>query len=163
MRAELHKTCSTTVNRGRILTTGNSLTCIPLSASFPPFSQRTRTLQEHFFPETGALLHHVQINYVGKLEKIDRDWPALCTNVLGLPESTCRMDPTIGRHPSSEEGKKWTPVNQHTLSESPSALQALCLILLPDFACFGYPLPRTCVGVVHQLEKEYLAAHAIYV
>ena len=96
---------------------------------------------------------------MGQLESFDRDWSVLCTRELGVSDSRCRMDETIGHHQSSaSEEDKWTPVNQRTLFESPSALRALCLILLPDFACFSYPLPGSCLSVVAKLEKDWRAA-----
>ena len=101
----------------------------------------------------GVLHHHIPVNFMGRMESFEHDWAALCA-MLGVNESRCSMDAAHGAHPSSVDGRLWTPVHRRVLSQNLAALQALCLILLPDFACFRYPLPHACVSVVAELVRE---------
>ena len=102
-------------------------------------------------------LDNLRMDYVGRLESFEQDWAALCSK-LGLSVVDCRLNAAIGAHQSTVDGRTWTPVNMRALENVP-VLQALCLLLLTDFSCFGWrsrnDRPRLWTPLWPKLTKNF--------
>jgi len=107
--------------------------------------------------------HGAQIDFIGRLEHFDEGWQELTTRITGVPHEyhpntflkTVRTGPgqtltkswheTLGTtaHRGSDKDSGFLP--RAAMAETAYEYElALCLILLPDFACFSFPLPPTC-------------------
>uniref|UniRef100_A0A7R9YS28 Uncharacterized protein n=2 Tax=Chlamydomonas euryale TaxID=1486919 RepID=A0A7R9YS28_9CHLO len=85
--------------------------------------------------------------YVGRLEEIRSNWPHML-RVVGLAERDGPLPPgpdmSLCQHESSGDPHNTTAAAKAALAADSRLLRALCWVLLPDFAVFGYPLPRAC-------------------
>ncbi|KAG1672601.1 hypothetical protein FOA52_002081 [Chlamydomonas sp. UWO 241] len=82
--------------------------------------------------------------YVGHLESLEDDWSATLST-FGLGPRP--LDRTLCQHPSSSDELGTKAGAMAALEADPALQRALCWILLPDFAAFGYELPPACSGL----------------
>ena len=109
------------------------------------------------------------VHFVGRLEQLHHDWAALGRRVRGgLPPFTDkREDHTKTDQRSMEKGENPARAAMHAIlraasggnatftSAHPEAARrqlvyavALCRVLLPDYVCFGIPLPPECARAI---------------
>jgi hypothetical protein len=126
----------------------------------------------HAFPQLAfirqaAITHGVgRVDFLGRLEHFDADWQALglrlglSTHDRPLPYDPhamlawSRSPPYVphlaqgNAHPRTDVNSNFAPrrAMAELLSASPERQLALCLLLLPDYACLGYPLPNACIN-----------------
>ena len=140
----------------------------------------------HVLPQVGFVVaalarHDVEsLGYIGKLETLESDWEELGSHVTmsALPEGL-HGDGAWPRFRSDLWAVPWGPgltVNPHAHTNADSGSSAreqmdsliseiggsarlsLCRVFLPDFVCFGYPLPDDCaaaIGTQHGVTCPY--------
>jgi hypothetical protein len=102
---------------------------------------------EHVYAAVGALA--VGVDFVGRLEAFDDDWRCLAHR-LQLPAHTT-FNRSLGAHLSSGDPTGDRAAAAALVANDATTLAALCLVLLPDYACLGYALPKGCVPEVARL------------
>ena len=111
---------------------------------------------EHAFTSVGALA--MDVDFIGRLERFDADFARLLAR-LQLPADT-PFNRSAGAHASSADPTRDRAAAAAVLREDADAAAAVCLLLLPDFACLGYALPHACVPEVRRLAAELVAWRA---
>ena len=108
---------------------------------------------EHAFASVGAL--EVGVDFIGRLERFDDDWARLLA-LLRLPADTA-FNRSAGVHASSADPTRNRAAAAAVLREDAGVAAAVCLLLLPDYACLGYELPGACLAEVRRLARELAA------
>ncbi len=106
---------------------------------------------EHVQASSGALA--VGVDFIGRLESFERDWRRLA-RTLQLPANVT-FNTSLGAHNSSADDEGDRAAAASYLRHNGAALAAVCLILLPDFACLGYALPAGCAAEVARFAAEW--------
>lgn len=78
----------------------------------------------------------------GKIESMNNDWLAI-QEWLGIAQPKS-FNKECNTHPTSADPLGTTAVAKLALEEDPTLMQALCVLLLPDFLNFEYELPEIC-------------------
>ena len=110
---------------------------------------------EHAFTSVGALA--MGVDFIGRLEHFDLDFARLLAR-LRLPVDT-PFNRSAGAHASSADPLRDRAAAAAVLREDADAA-AVCLLLLPDFACLGYAVPPASVPEVRRLAAELVAWRA---
>ena len=110
---------------------------------------------EHVYAAAGAL--GMGLDFIGRLERFDADWARLSA-LLVLPPDARPFNRTAGAHDSSRDPTGDRAAAAAYLRDTPDAQAAVCLLLLPDFACLGYALPPACVAEVARLAAAMQAS-----
>lgn len=108
---------------------------------------------EHVFTSVGALA--MGVDFIGRLERFDADFARLLAR-LRLPADS-PFNRSAGAHASSADPTRDRAAAAAVLRDDADAAAAVCLLLLPDFACLGYELPPACVPEVRRLASELMA------
>ena len=103
---------------------------------------------EHVYAAVGAF-GGMGVDFIGRLENWDEDWRCLARQ-LQLPANVT-FNRALGAHDSSGDPTGDRAAAAALVASDVATLAALCLILLPDFACLGYALPPGCVPEVARL------------
>ena len=100
----------------------------------------SRVAAMHFYPMSGVLRPHLNIKFVGKLERFEDDW----NEVEKLYNISLPFDQSKGRHDSSSDVHGVNNAINHLFETEPSYLYAVCALLYYDYKCFDYELPKHC-------------------
>merc|ERR1712176_890730 len=84
------------------------------------------------------------VDFIGKVESMDRDWTALCERYGLAPQTSCAYKPDLWPHESSKDPLMTTRAMKGLLKKDPSLILILCDFLFVDYLLFDYPLPEEC-------------------
>jgi hypothetical protein len=113
---------------------------------------------EHVYALSGSLAPG-GVDFIGRLESFGAEWRRLRAQ-LAIPERAGAFNLSLGKHDSSKDPTGDRAAAAAYLQSNEAALAALCLLLLPDFACLGYALPAACAAEVSRLAQDTQAARA---
>lgn len=99
-----------------------------------------------------------RVKFVGKLENLERDWPAMQGLANLLPFQRTDLPPWIpmGDKPAYEQAK--------AVPRSDEVLRKVCEVYAADYACFDYELPAACkkqegAGREREVASAFALAH----
>jgi hypothetical protein len=106
----------------------------------------------HVYLQSTVFRERYGRHLIGRIESFQEDWQEIQA-ALGIDVP---IKKEYGERESSKDaaqvGASWNTL----LTHRPQFLRALCWLLLPDFLCFNYQLPKQCEDTVYHLRYAYL-------
>ena len=85
-------------------------------------------------------------SFIGRLERASHDWPSLmaASRIPALAALPLRASSSNAQHESSRDPQRAREAMGSLLRTDSVLRRRLCLLLQPDYVCFGYEL-RACI------------------